>query len=184
MICYLLRHGKDDNTRRGGWSTAPLTQEGIDQVWQLAEKLTAAEDMNIGIIYTSDLLRAKQTADILARELSVPVVEKPEFREVNNGVLAGMDNSAAFERYPGLYWNTLEWEKAYPEGESPSRFYHRIAEAWHTFKESLRNLDQNTLLVTHGGVIQVILCLEKGIPYTNRANPFPLGHAEMTAIDI
>ena len=184
MICYLIRHGKDDDSVRGGWSDSPLTEEGILQVQRLSLKISSENNINISQIYTSDLPRAKQTADILAKALSVPVTEISEFRETNNGVLAGMDNGTAEEKFPGLYWSALDWEQCYPNGESPQQFYTRISTAWLRLKKDTKNQDHDIALVTHGGVINVIQCLEKGIAYSNKANPFPVKNAEMVAIEI
>ena len=184
MICYLLRHGKDDASVRGGWSNSPLTDIGIAQVHRLSSAILSSGKMGVGMIYTSDLLRAKQTADILSGALQIPVVEKPEFREANNGLLAGMDNILAEKRFPGLYWSTLDWEQPYPGGESPRQFYERIATAWHIFKKDIQHMDHNVILVTHGGVINVIRCIENGIAYSNQANPFPVGNAELVGIEI
>lgn len=184
MMCYLIRHGKDDDSVRGGWSNSPLTSEGRMQVNNLAVKLTSRDDLNIGMIYTSDLLRAIQTADILSVALSAPVTELPEFRESNNGILAGMDNVLAAERYPGLYWSNLSWEQAYPGGESPCKFHERISNAWYAFKKTIQGLDYNVILVTHGGVINVIQCIENGITYSNKSNPFPMGNAEMIGVRV
>ncbi len=184
MICYLVRHGKDDDSVRGGWSNSPLTADGVKEVEQLAAQILSASKMGVGIIYTSDLTRAKQTAKILSSALSVPVIEMPEFRETNNGVLAGMNNQLADQRYPGLYWNTLGWEQSYPDGESPRQFYNRIAAAWHCFKNVVQCSDRNVMLVTHGGVINVIRCIEHGITYSNKANPFPISNAEMIGIEL
>ncbi len=182
MICYLVRHGKDDDSVRGGWSKSPLTDEGVMQVNLLASKILEDVNMKIGVIYSSDLPRAKQTADILSAALSLPVVEIPEFRETNNGLLAGMDNRTADKQYPGLYWSTLEWEQAYPEGESPRGFYNRIFDAWYNFKDEVQKVNCDVILVTHGGVINAIQCIEHGIAYSNKTNPFPIGNAEMIGI--
>ena len=182
MRCYLVRHGQDDHSVRGGWSASPLTDIGILQVSQLAEKITSDRDAHFGMIYTSDLVRAKQTADILSEAMQIPVKELSVFREVNNGVLAGMKNKLAAERYPDLYWNLLDWDQAYPEGESPHEFSDRISKAWQTFKREHIYCDYDIILVTHGGVIQIIRCLESGIPYTNKENPFPLAPAEAFCI--
>lgn len=92
MKCYLVRDGKADDTVRGGWSDAPLTDEGIAQVNQLSLRLT---DAGIGQSYTSDFRRARQSAEILSHHLGISVVELPEFRETNNGLLAGMENGLA-----------------------------------------------------------------------------------------
>lgn len=184
MICYLVRHGKDDDNVRGGWSSTPLSCKGAAQANQLVSEIISAGGLDIGTIYTSDLPRAKQTADILSDALNIPVRETPEFRETNNGILAGMDNAMASELYPGLYWNTLDWEQRYPGGESPCEFYHRIADAWYTFKQEIRNKDHSVILVTHGGVISVIRCIEDGTAYSNKTNPYSIGNAQMVSIEI
>jgi probable phosphoglycerate mutase len=184
MICYLVRHGKDDDTLRGGWSDAPLTEEGISQIHQLVQRLVADPSMNIGRIYSSDLPRARQTAELFSKAFGLMVEELPDFRETNNGILAGMKNTVAAERYPGLYWSSLGWDERYPGGESPHEFFDRIAKAWYGFKTMLGKLDSNVILVTHGGVINVIQCIENGIPYTNKSNPYPIRHGEMVGIQL
>lgn len=165
MICYIIRHGKDDETVRGGWSQHPLTADGIRQAEMLAKKMSQAK---IGSIYSSDLCRAMQTAQILADQLHLPVTALSQFREVNNGNLAGMKNSLALEQYPGLFWNQLDWEQCYPNGESPKQFYERICAAWAAFSEEIISHNEDVVLVTHGGVIHVILSILEGRPYTNR----------------
>ena len=184
MICYLIRHGKDDDSVRGGWSNSPLTSEGRNQAEQLSADILQAGGMDIGLIYTSDLPRARQTAEILSTALALPVTDRPEFREANNGILAGMDNREAEERYPGLYWNALNWDQPYPEGESPHQFYNRIADAWSRFKNEIQGVGHNVVLVTHGGVINVILCIENEIAYSNKSNPFPIGNAGMIGVEV
>lgn len=184
MICYIIRHGKDDETLRGGWSSSPLTSKGIAQVESLALKLAANSKINAGMIYTSDLARARQTAEILSAALNVPIKELPEFREANNGVLAGMDNKKAEELYPGLYWNTLAWEQPYPGGESPCDFYRRISKAWYEFKSRHKGCSYDVVLVTHGGVINAIQCIENSVAYSNKTNSFPLSNAEMISIEL
>jgi len=183
MICTLIRHGADDGTLRGGWSASPLTDAGVEQARRCAARM-AGQGIAADAIYTSDLPRARQTADILAAALGVPVRERPCFREANNGVLAGMDNALAAERYPGLFWNTLDWEQRYPGGESPREFYERIAEAWQAFKEEIRRGERDVILVTHGGVISAIRCMEAGLPCSNKSNPFPVGNGETVEIAI
>lgn len=113
MKCYLVRHGQDDDSVRGGWSDSSLTDIGVFQVKRLANELSSNQNAHFGMIYTSNLVRAKQTADILSEALHVPVKELSIFREVNNGLLAGMKNTLAAERYPDLYWNMMEWDQSY-----------------------------------------------------------------------
>lgn len=179
MICYLVRHGKDDETVRGGWSNHPLTEEGIRQVHTLAEDF---DQFAVGSVYSSDLCRAIQTAQILAGRMHLPVIPLPQFREVNNGELAGMNNEIALERYPGLFWNQLGWEQCYPGGESPKQFYERIRAAWMAFTEEILARNENVVLVTHGGVIHIIRAILENRPYNNQQKHRKVSHAEVIAL--
>lgn len=182
MICYLVRHGKDDGTVRGGWSQQPLTNEGKAQADELAS-FVQGSDLAIKHIYSSDLLRAMQTAQSVADKLHLPIVPMPEFREVNNGDLAGIKNELANKMYPGLYWNTLDWEQRYPGGESPREFYERISTAWDAFQKMALNRNENVLLVTHGGVINVILSIVNGEKYSNETIMRKIRNVELIALE-
>lgn len=169
MKIYIVRHGQDDDSVRGGWSDCPLIDLGVQQSNKLADELLKNKDKyNIGKIYSSDIVRARQTADIIATKLNLPVELSPEFREVNNGLLAGLDNHIAEEKYPNLYWRKLDWEEHYPNGESPKEFYERISIALRNLLNSLVDYDKNVLLVTHGGVINIIKCVTNGVEYSNK----------------
>ncbi len=183
MICYLIRHGQDDDTLRGGWSSAPLTETGTAQAQRLAEHL-AATHPEIDRLYSSDLLRARQTAESISEKLMLPITFLPQFREVNNGLLAGMKNEDAAVLYPGLFWNTLEWDECYPDGESPHLFFQRITGGRKEFIQLNRDCHGTIALVSHGGVINVILHLLENKPYSNRNKPFPVAPAEYISIEI
>ena len=182
MICYLARHGKDDDTVRGGWSQQPLTDEGKAQADELAS-FVQRSDLGIKRIYSSDLLRAMQTAQPVSDKLLLPIIQMPEFRETNNGILAGMQNELANKMYPGLYWNTLDWEQRYPGGESPREFYERISTAWDAFQKIVLEQNENVLLVTHGGVINVILSIVNGEKYSNKTAMRKIRNAELIALE-
>lgn len=168
MIVFLARHGNETGGFRGGWSAHGLDALGAQQAEALAEYLLENQSVyNIQKIYSSDLTRAMQTAKTVANRLALPVTEKSGFREVNNGVLAGMANEEADRLYPGLYWKGLSWEEKYPKGESPKDFYGRVSNEWKSFLEEVKSEDKNVLLITHGGVIQVILSMLKGERYSN-----------------
>ena len=182
MICYLLRHGKDDDTVRGGWSQSPLSAEGKAQAVELAGFIQS-RSLDIRHIYSSDLPRAMETAQPVAEKLRLPVLPKPEFRETNNGELAGMKNEVASARYPGLYWNTLQWEQQYPGGESPREFYERICRAWADFQREILERNENVLLVTHGGVIQVVLSIVNGEAYSNKTSRRNIRNGELITLE-
>ena len=182
MICYLVRHGKDDDTVRGGWSGQPLTDAGKAQADELASFIQRS-GLEIKHIYSSDLLRAMQTAQSVADKLYLPIIPMPELREVNNGDLAGMKNDLASKMYPGLYWNTLDWEQRYPGGESPREFYERISTAWDAFQKLVLEQNENVMLVTHGGVINVILSIVNGEKYSNKTSMRKIRNAELIALE-
>lgn len=173
-MIYLMRHGADSPDRYGGWSLYGLTDEGREQVHRAKTQLSAK---GIETVYSSDLPRARETAEIVAEHLLLPVILLPQFRESNNGRLAGMLRSEAREKYPGLYWSTLDWEQPWPGGESPEMFCLRIQKAWAAFKKEVR--DKTVLLVSHNGVMNVILCMENGVPYTNKETRFKIADAEI-----
>ncbi len=183
MLCYLVRHGKDDDTVRGGWSNHGLIAEGVQQIRELAKELQK-ENLKVQCIYSSDLKRAEESATILADALNVPVVYDAGFREVNNGELAGMKNELANKKYPGLFWSSLDYEQCYPGGESPEMFYNRVRNAWTKLKKELIQNQKNAMLVTHGGVIEVILCIENHIEFSNKGKHFAVRAAEVVPVEI
>ena len=180
MIVYLVRHGADDDSIRGGWSNHSLTDEGLEQSEELTKKLKE-NNCDAEIIYSSDLFRARQTAKILAQSLNLEVEYNAEFREVNNGDLAGMNNDLAKELYPNLYWRKLEWEQHYPNGESPKEFYERIKNAW---EKIINSNHKSIILVTHGGVINVIMHLVNDIEYSNKSSAYKIGTADYIKLSI
>lgn len=176
-MIYLMRHGADSPERLGGWSEFGLTDEGIRQVHASAKTLF---DKGIEKVFSSDLPRAKETAEIVAEYLRLPVTYLPQFRESNNGFLAGMLKADAMKRFPGVYWSALEWTQPWPGGESPEMFFHRIENAWRKFKADVK--DKTVLLVSHGGVMNAVLCMENGIAYTNKETKYQIADAGIVRI--
>ena len=179
-MIYLMRHGADDDTRLGGWSDAGLSDKGQEQAKQAGERL-ADGDYDIKHIFSSDLARAKETANIVSGKLGLPVTLLEEFRETNNGELAGISTEQFKRDYPGLYFSSLDWEQRYPGGESPKMFYERIRGSWTSFKKRAEALDGNILLVTHAGVMNIILCEEAGVQFTNKEVRYKIGNAEIVS---
>lgn len=184
MTIYLVRHGKDDETIRGGWSNHGLMPVGVEQINNLAEEIVAA-NMNIDYIYSSDLQRAKEISEILSRYLKCPIEYNAGLRETNNGDLAGMKHESANEKYPGLYWSSLAYDKCYPNGESPKMFYNRVKTTWLELKNRIMKQPlKNIMIVTHQGVIEVILCVENNIVFSNKTKHFSVPNAKLIQIDV
>ncbi|UZW15394.1 histidine phosphatase family protein [Clostridium pasteurianum] len=174
MIIYLIRHGKDNDNYRGGWSDLGLVEEGINQSKLLAQYLYKnREKYKIDTLISSDLRRAIETTQEIEKKLNISAKFSSEWRENNNGILSGMLNSEALQKYPKLFFNTLRMDEQYPRGESPVEFYNRIKESYNKLCNRVLNgeIGPNVMLVTHGGVINIIYHIVKGIKWTNKCSP-------------
>ncbi len=184
MKIIFVRHGKDDDNYRGGWSDLDLTPEGILQVENLAKHLNENKNYyNISHIITSDLQRALSTAEIIANELNIPVLKDEKLREINNGNLAGMLNSKAEVFSPGLYFSSLDMNEKYPNGESPNEFYERIKIWFNNFLVEHKNDTENIMIVTHGGVINIIYHIVNGIEWSNKNKSFKVDNCSLNILD-
>lgn len=180
MKIIFVRHGKDDDRYRGGWSNIELTSEGVVQVKKLAKHLNKYKsDYNISYIVSSDLPRTMTTANIISAELALPVLKDSRIRETNNGDLAGMLNDEALIKYPGLFFSSLNMDESYPNGESPNEFYIRIKAWFESFVAKYQNLSSNILVVTHSGVINIIYHIVKNIEWSNKSSSLKISNCSI-----
>lgn len=182
MRIFLVRHGKDDGNYRGGWSSMPLTEEGINQVKKLAEFLNTQKDYyNIEKIISSDLERARQTTNIINEKLNVNVEFTERLREMNNGKIAGMLNKDVEKIYPGLYYNTLRMDERYPGGESPIEFHDRIIKDFKDIVKENKN-HNNIMIVTHSGVINIIYRYINNMEWSNKIKSIKVSNASIYSL--
>lgn len=177
-----VRHGKDDDNYRGGWSELDLIDEGIEQAKQLMDYLN--DNYKISKIVSSDLQRAMTTAKIISEKLELPVIPEKQLREMNNGDLAGMLNSEALKKYPGIYFSSLEMDECYPNGESPFEFYQRIKLWFNNFLNQINDEDSNVLVVTHGGVINIIYHLVNQLEWNNKNKPVKVANCSVHVLNL
>jgi broad specificity phosphatase PhoE len=185
MEIVLVRHAKDEDGFRGGWSKRGLITEGFEQSRLLGEYLRNNKDLyNIKTIISSDLNRALQTANEVAKNLYLPITKSIEWRETNNGELAGMPNSEAERKYPGLYFSSLRMEERYPGGESPLENFNRIKNTFNNLCEDIVNqkIDSNVLVLTHGGVINIIYHILNNKEWTNKNKSYPVTNTSLHRI--
>lgn len=184
MNIFLVRHGDDDEQYRGGWSSLPLTQLGIEKVKKLADFFSnEQEDIKIDRIISSDLKRAKMAADIINEKLNVKIKYDERLRENNNGILAGMLNEEAIKKFPNMYFSILEYDERFPEGESPKEFYERIKEAFFSIVNENNDVE-NLMLVTHAGVINIIYHIISNIEWSNKQKKLKIPKTSITKIVI
>ncbi|MEK4525375.1 histidine phosphatase family protein [Paenibacillus sp. BGI2013] len=186
MKIYLVRHGMDEEGYRGGWSDRGLTEQGHIQSKKLGEHLHRyAEEYNIHTIISSDLPRAVQTTREIEKQLNMQASLMKDWREMNNGDLAGMLHKDAEEHYPGIYFNTLEMDSPFPGGESPGDFYNQISIS---FENLLRDIEDqtvksNVLLITHGGVINILYYLLEKREWSNKSSFYPMDNTSVHTVE-
>lgn len=184
MNLLFVRHGKDSDQHRGGWSQLDLLPEGKREAKTLADYLVQhKEDYHFTKIITSDLKRTETTATILAEALQLPLEKESALRETNNGDLAGMLNSEADQKFPHIYFRSLAMDEHYPNGESPREFYQRIKTWFQRFLQENNNSDETQIVVTHGGVINIIYHLVNQIEWTNKSNLFHVKHCSISLLN-
>jgi len=153
-----VRHGEtlwNDMGKYQGHTDIPLSMVGFEQAYKVAKRLKSEE---ITTIYSSDLKRAKQTAEIIALEHNLSVITKPEFREINFGVWEGKTFSEVKKQYPELLniWLSEPENLYIPQGETFSQMLKR---AWTGLIDVLNNHKSETItIVAHGGTIGAIIC--------------------------
>ena len=148
----LVRHGQAESNvgdLTGGWSQTALTELGRRQARLVARRLKAELEGVECRSYHSDLLRAAQTAEIVAEETGLSIIPEPGLREINNGVAAGKTKEEAEAFFTEPTHPLLDW-RAYPGGETWREHYIRVAG---TMERLTRGLDRPLLIVAHGGTV-------------------------------
>ena len=161
----LVRHGQGTNNLPdsviGSWSDVELTELGIRQAKAVAERLSNELEGDI-MMYSSDLRRARHTAEIIRNRLDVTSKYVFELREHNAGIASGMNREDAMKLWVKQDPPTLEW-RPWPEAESWGEFYVRVS----TFMEKLIETEERVLIVSHGGTIRNIIRWWLRIPLSN-----------------
>ena len=89
---------------------------------------------------------------------------------MNNGDLAGMLNSVALEKYPGLFFNTLRMDEHYPNGESPLDFFNRIKDTFCKLVQDQAN--DKVAILTRSGVINIIYHIVNNVEWSNKSKAY------------
>ena len=174
----LVRHGETDWNRERrfqGHADQPLNDTGREQANVLAEELAGEE---IELVYTSDLQRARETAQIVGARLGADVVPLSALREIDVG------------EWEGLTWPEIE--QRYPEG---ARLWHKQGYGWEsgeTYDQlgervvaALRRIaaehpEQRVLVVGHGGTIRAARAFIEGVSVAeSRSRSRAIGNCEV-----
>jgi broad specificity phosphatase PhoE len=156
---FLIQHCQSEhhiNNMSGGWTDTPLTDLGRKQAKLIGDKLKEEiVDKNEYAFYSSDLLRAAQTAEIIGNQINLKVIKNKGLREINTGVAAGKTKDWAREnRIPRENSGfDLDYQE-FKDGETWRQFYSRVCSCMDRIYEIEKG--KNLLIVTHGGTLGYI----------------------------
>lgn len=152
MKIYLIRHGRQNSKLYN--VDVPLAKEGREQAKLLGQRLMKYD---IDVVYSSDLVRAIETADIANEYIKKPRVIDEGLREANYGGLTGLSDEQLKDSYKDFLKRraTMTFDEPYPDGgESCQMVYER---AVRVLNEIIEKDYENVCIVTHGGTIRALL---------------------------
>ena len=161
-VFHLLRHGEHNVQGKicaGRMSGVVLSERGIAEAGAAARRLVGA---GIAAIYASPLERTRQTAEIVARELSAPVTIRDDLAELDFGEWTGLtfDEVRKDPRWPE--WTTHRSLSCIPGGETMRDVQRRVIEA--VMEMRAEHPDDHIAVVSHGDVIRAALVFALGMP--------------------
>jgi probable phosphoglycerate mutase len=162
----IVRHGETEwNLKliRQGHLDSHLTDRGLAQAQALAERLTRE---NFAALYSSDLGRAVQTAEKIAKATGHSIITDPRLRERHLGIFQGLSGDEIRERFPNEYKLHRSVGPTYviPGGESVEQQVER--NIVYLTEIGRKHVGETIVVVTHGGVLSGLFRHTFSIPFT------------------
>ncbi len=159
----LIRHGQTDWNVEGRWqgqSNPPLNRCGRQEAQRTAQEL---QNLEFAALYSSDLRRAMETAQIIRHSVHSPVVPDPRLREIHLGKWQRMLSSEIQIQYPDEFqlWHSSPLSVHPPGGEDIQTLATRVMEAVNEI--IARHPDQRVGVVAHELPIAAIVCRSMGL---------------------
>lgn len=167
----LARHGETDWNREGrfqGHADPTLNASGRAQARELGERLAS---ISCDAVYSSDLLRAKETADIVASRFGLPVSTRSDLREADVGIFTGLTRAEIAVRFPDDAEIAVDVGFTGATGEGFERLAERVVAA--LLDVAVRHPGETVLVVTHGGPIRVALASADGMAIEDHRRRYP-----------
>jgi broad specificity phosphatase PhoE len=143
------------NNMTGGWTDTPLTELGRKQATLTGLRLNNNLIREEFALYSSDLLRASQTAEIIGEQLQLSVNEDDELREINSGIAKGKTKDwAEKNRNPRTSEGFDIDYREFQDGETWREFYNRVCNC---MERIVASETKNLIIVTHGGTLGYII---------------------------
>ena len=153
----VFRHGGTQGNIDGrfiGCKDEDLNEVGIKQV-QIAINNLKEKGEKFDLIITSPLKRAKNSAQIIAKEMGIPIIENTLLRERNFGELDGLTWEDFSQKFPDIAaQNTPTFQDCLPSGESIADVEARVKDFLQEISKEYQN--KNILVMTHAGIIRIL----------------------------
>jgi alpha-ribazole phosphatase len=154
----LVRHGLtefNEDRRFMGHSDIELSAAGRRQAERLRDYLA---DEKIDAVYSSDLKRTMEMADIILAGRKLDIIASPELRECDYGSCEGLTFGEIGSRYPEVAEKCLNFtlDLAFPEGERFTDFFERTSRFIEKLKE--HGQSETVLISSHSGPLKILLC--------------------------
>lgn len=184
MKLFLARHGETDwnlSNRIQGQTDIPLNENGKKQAEELVNTIKERE-LSFERIYTSKMIRAMETAKIVAGELGVKARILEGIEEISFGEWEGYTWRQVREKFPEEYgiWHKDRRSHIPPGGESYEQLLQRAIPA---MKYAAGESKGAVLIVTHSAVIMTILSFLYEKPFEDMAKNFKTHNAEIVEIE-
>jgi broad specificity phosphatase PhoE len=164
---WLARHGQTDWNLQNRWQgqshkAPPLNANGVQQAEALALELFG---MHFDAFFSSDILRARQTADILAAKIGIRYQVDARLREIHQGVFEGEHVSDIPRLYPHAWLmrdrdpNNFRADGGESACEVGARMCHFADDVTRRFPTG------NVLVVSHGFALATLICKSQGLPF-------------------
>ena len=143
------------NEMSGGWTDTPLTELGRKQANLIGLRLRRELNEGEFVLYSSDLKRAWQTAEIIGSHLNLNIKHEKDLREKNTGVAAGKTKKWANANRNPRKENKFDFDyQEFQNGETWRQFSNRVGSCMENIVESEK---KNLIIVTHGGTLGFII---------------------------
>ncbi|WP_129666059.1 histidine phosphatase family protein [Phytoactinopolyspora endophytica] len=147
----------------GGWFDSDLTDRGARHAQAIAEALSTQLTGSAVEVYSSDLLRARRTAEVIVQRLGAGLTIDPDLREKSYGKAEGMPQSWLDERFipPPRFGERMRHNEGVDGAETRMDLAERAYGAMTRIQESTT---QNQIVVTHGGTATFLIAAWIGMP--------------------
>ena len=163
---YFIRHGRQNSGLCN--VNVPLDEAGVRQANLVAKRLRLYD---IDKLYCSNLIRAKETADIIGEELGLSPIVEEDFREISFGDMEGLDDVQIKEKFGDFLIERAKAKEDIPNpgGESGEDVFNRAMPIVRRIIEEAR-LDnkKNIAIVSHGGLIRSVVAGVLEAPFAKK----------------